>query len=141
MHLPSIATLSLFWLIFLPFSTHAQGPTDPYPVQVIENLSYYGEGHALESDLTRLNLLLPEGIEQPPLLLWVGGGAWAYVDRQQEMNLCRRFAEQGLAVASVGHRLSPQLLRGEKSGEGVQHPAHVQDVARAFAWLHAHAAE
>ena len=43
----------------------------------------------------------------------------------------RRFAEAGIGFAAVSYRLSPK----------VKHPAHVEDCARAFAWLHANVAK
>lgn len=96
---------------------------------------------AMEADsLQRLNLVLPQGVQSPPLLLWIGGGAWSFVDRHNEMNLARKFAREGIAVASVGHRLSRGLFRDSTRTQGVQHPAHIEDVAAAFKWLYDHAA-
>jgi acetyl esterase/lipase len=40
----------------------------------------------------------------------------------------RRFAESGIGFAAISYRLSPK----------VKHPAHVEDCARAFAWLLGH---
>lgn len=105
----------------------------------IENNITYTEQS--DDTLRQLNLILPQGYENPPLLLWIGGGAWAYVNRHKEMDLCRKVAEAGIAVASVGHRLSPALLNEPVREEGVEHPAHVKDIAQAFKWLHDHAAD
>ena len=104
----------------------------PFAIREINDLLYYDSGP--DSHLTRLNLILPEGVENPPLLLWIGGGAWAYVDRNQEMGICRQVARHGIAVASVGHRLSPALLYEPRREEGVCHPEHIKDIARAFQW-------
>ena len=40
-----------------------------------------------------------------------------------------------MAVASVGHRLSTAKWVEPERTEGVQHPAHAEDAAAAFAWL------
>lgn len=101
----------------------------------INNIPYYEEGNKLNSDLTQLNLIIPVAVENPPVFLWIGGGAWAYVDRHREMDLCRNMAKQGILVVSVGHRLSPQLLYEQKNPEGIKHPAHIKDVAQAFKWV------
>ncbi len=82
-----------------------------------------------------------KGQSDYPLLVWIGGGAWSYVDKDQEMALARRLAEQGIAVASVGHRLSPAVWRDPALDRGIQHPAHIEDIANAFAWLWKHAPE
>lgn len=112
-----------------------------YPIVEFNNIPYYPEGHALASGLTQLNLIIPQGVENPRVLIWIGGGAWAYVDRRQEMDLCRKIARQGIVVISVGHRLSPALLGEPKNPEGIKHPEHVKDVAQAFQWVYAHAKE
>ena len=41
-------------------------------------------------------------------------------------NAARYFASQGFGSVSINYRLSP----------GVSHPAHIEDTARAFAWIH-----
>lgn len=57
------------------------------------------------------------------------------------MGICRKFAEQGIAVASVGHRLSPALIWEPKNEEGVKHPEHVKDIAQSIKWIYEHAEE
>ena len=52
------------------------------------------------------------------------------------MDLVRQIAKKGILVVSVGHRLSPALLGGEKRTEGIKHPEHVKDIARAFHWIY-----
>ncbi|MEM9170676.1 MAG: alpha/beta hydrolase [Pseudomonadota bacterium] len=91
---------------------------------------------AAPTDLQRLNLVVPDAqATATPLLVWIGGGAWAYVDRDKEMDMAERLSSAGIAVASVGHRLSPAVWRDPALDTGVQHPAHVEDVASAVAWL------
>lgn len=104
------------------------------------DLSYFqGEGEA--DDNQKLNLVLPKGVKDAPLLIWIGGGAWSYVDRNMEMDLARKVAKEGIAVASVGHRLSSAVWKDPKLNTGVKHPAHVEDVAMAVKWLLDHAEE
>ncbi|WP_196893102.1 alpha/beta hydrolase [Aureivirga marina] len=104
-------------------------------LQAIENITYANFKHK-DSVYTKLNLILPKNVENPPILIWIGGGAWAYVDRHKEMGLCRKLAEKGIAVISVGHRLSPALLgRKDDKAEGIQHPEHIKDIVKAFKWI------
>ena len=96
----------------------------------------YLDREAVENDsLQRLHLVLPKTDESFPLFIWIGGGAWAYGDRRQEMDLARRFGEKGIAVASIGHRLSPAIWRDSSLNTGIQHPEHIEDVASAVKWL------
>jgi acetyl esterase/lipase len=78
-------------------------------------------------------------VSNPPVFIWIGQGAWAYVNKDVEMNICRQMAKTGIAVVSVQHRLSPALLSEKKRYEGVKHPQHVIDVSHAFAWVYSHA--
>jgi hypothetical protein len=111
-----------------------------YELKEVSNILYYIDGSITDKE-AQLNLILPEGVENAPVLIWIGQGAWAYVNKDQEMGICRKMAERGIVVVSAGHRLSPALLGGPPRHEGVQHPAHVKDIAMAFKWVYDHAEE
>lgn len=110
-------------LLFFSLNLYGQDNTS---LKEINNIPYY-ENKGADSALTQLNLILPTDATNPPVLIWIGQGAWAYVSRHVEMNICRRFAEGGIAVVSAGHRLSPALLTDQKREEGVKHPEHIKD--------------
>lgn len=133
-------SLQLLFICCLCFtiSVRAQS-TDAPPLLEINDLLYIDPSEVENDSLQRLNLVIPEGAGKVPLFIWIGGGAWAYGDRHGEMDLARRFAKEGIAVASLGHRMSPAVWRDPALTEGVQHPAHVQDVAAAYKWLFDHA--
>jgi len=113
---------------------------EEYVIKEISNIQYY-QTASPDSAFTQLNLVLPEGVEHPPVFIWIGQGAWAYVNKDVEMNICRQLARQGIAVVSAQHRLSPALLGEKKRHEGVKHPEHVKDVAHAFKWVYDNAAK
>ncbi len=97
--------------------------------RVIQNIPYYsGPG---SDPAHTLDLYLPEGKTNTPLLFFVHGGAWSGGDKSPEglVNFLQLFLSRGIAVASTNYRVSP----------AVQHPVHIQDVARAFAWVHRNA--
>ncbi|WP_190809514.1 alpha/beta hydrolase [Flagellimonas sp. S3867] len=102
------------------------------------DVSYYS-GKEADSIKHKLNLFVPEGIENPPMLLWIHGGAWAFGGRKFETDLARKFASEGVAVAAISYRLSPGIWKDPRFNDGVQHPEHIKDVARAFAWVYDHA--
>jgi dipeptidyl aminopeptidase/acylaminoacyl peptidase len=104
-----------------------------------KDLAYVSSGDA--SPYEKLNLVLPKNKKDFPLLLWIGGGAWSYVDRNMEMDFARKMAREGIAVASVGHRLSPATWKDPSMTTGIKHPEHIKDVAQAFQWLIAHASK
>lgn len=135
-----VRALLLVSLFFLSPVLSAQSQ-EVLELQEISDLLYVDESDVKNDTLQRLNLVLPEGKENAPLFVWIGGGAWAYVNRHGEMDLARQFAKEGMAVASVGHRLSPAVWRDSSLTEGVQHPRHVEDIATAVKWLYDHADE
>lgn len=111
-------------------------------IKEIPNLLYVNQAEVKVDSLQRLNLVIPENYQNGPLFLWIGGGAWAYVNRHKEMDFARKVAQEGnIAVACVGHQLSPATWQDPKRDKGVKHPTHVQDVAAAFKWLYDHAQE
>ncbi|MEO0894843.1 MAG: alpha/beta hydrolase fold domain-containing protein [Bacteroidota bacterium] len=127
-------------IVFLATSLMAcaQTPQDTLTYKEIMDLAYRPAEEITVDSLQRLNLVIPEGVENPPLLLWIGGGAWSFVNRHMEMNLARQLAKRGVAVASVGHLLSMGSFGDSTRTHGVKHPAHIKDIAAAFHWLHQH---
>ena len=108
-------------------------------VAEIVDLAYY-DGVDADPVRHKLNLVLPESNTPTALLLWAPGGAWAFGSRDAEMPIARALARDGVAVAVVDHRMSPGRWADEGAADtGAVHPQHMQDVARAFAWLHQNA--
>ena len=110
----------------------AQNAPPQLAMRVVRNIQYF-TGPAAEPEFHSLDLYLPEGQSNVPVLFFVHGGGWRAGDKSPErlVNLIDLCISRGMGVASVNYRLSP----------AVKHPAHIQDVARAFAWLHNNAAQ
>lgn len=106
---------------------------------LISDLSYYDAQEV--DDKQKLDLYLPEVIEQPPVLIWIHGGAWAFGNRKNEQALAEKFAAKGIAVAVISYRLSPGTWADPKFDKGIQHPEHIKDVAKAFSWVYEHAGD
>jgi len=100
------------------------------PMQVQRDISYYG-GPGSDAKFNSLDLYLPEGKANVPLVLYVHGGGWRASDKALSPHIVNMFGRLGIGIASVNYRLSPQ----------VKHPAHIQDVARAFSWVYKNAAQ
>jgi acetyl esterase/lipase len=93
-------------------------------VTVIKNVDYvvdvdYPDGK------DRLDLYIPEGATNAPVIVSLHGGLLWWGDRAEEAFVGQRFAAAGYLTVVASYRLSPQ----------VSHPAHIQDVAAAFAWV------
>jgi acetyl esterase/lipase len=72
-----------------------------------------------------LDLYIPDGTRNAPIVFSIHGGALSMGDRTEERFVGQRFAAAGYLTVVISYRLSPQ----------VSHPAHIQDVAAAFAWV------
>lgn len=120
----------LIVVILTGVSLSAAQPSPPYSFQVYTNIAYY-DGPDAHPVKHRLDLFVPEGLKNAPVLLFVHGGGWTSGDKNLYSFIGRAFAEQGFATAVINYRLSPQ----------VQHPAHIEDVARAFSWVHTNIAQ
>ena len=129
-----------FLLLLVGTAAQAQNAA-PYAHHEVNDLLYITSGKVEVDSLQRLNLVLPKMEEKAPLLVWIGGGAWSYVNRNMEMDLARKVASEGIAVACVGHRLSAAIWHDSTQTEGAVHPQHADDIAQAMHWLLANADE
>lgn len=91
----------------------------------------YVSGSGTDPVKHTLDLYRPRRRKDLPVLLFFHGGVWQTGDKAQYRHIGETFARRGILTAVANYRLSP----------GVRHPAHVQDAARAVAWIVRHAAE
>jgi acetyl esterase/lipase len=94
------------------------------------NLTYYA-GEGADKYRHRLDLYVPKGKRGEPVMMFVHGGGFTVGIKDQYAFVGQVFAAYGIATAVISYRLSPKT----------SYPGHVQDVARAFAWIRAHAGE
>ena len=114
-----------------PAATTKQEPTKASDVQVIHDVVYRElyEGEDGSQDKNKLDLYIPRGRKEFPVIFFVHGGAWLHGSKNQfgmYSALALSWARHGIGTVSINYRLSP----------GVKHPEHIKDVARAFAWVH-----
>lgn len=130
----SSKSLLIIIIMFL-YGTLLDGQEDTYQVKEIFDIPYIDK--IMEDDtLRRVNFFLPQNTENPPLLIWITGGAWSIVDRYNATTISKQFAKKGIAVAAIGHSLSSCVFLDPKRTTGVKHPAHIKDLAEAFNYLY-----
>ncbi|MEM7235406.1 MAG: alpha/beta hydrolase, partial [Planctomycetota bacterium] len=80
-----------------------------------------------ERERCKLDLYLPQSERGFPTLLWFHGGSIQAGDKAGRIavDVATRFAESGVAVASVNYRLSPRA----------KFPAYLEDAAASLAWV------
>ncbi len=96
-----------------------------FDVDVVKDVAYY-DGKDADPIKHKLDLYLPKDHKDFPVLFFVHGGAWKSGDKQLYGAIGRVFAQNGVGTVVTNYRLSPK----------VQHPDHIKDVAKAFAWTH-----
>jgi acetyl esterase/lipase len=104
-----------------------------FEVEAVRDVAYY-RGPDADGRRQRLDLFLPRGVKDYPVVVLVHGGAWMFGNKSccgYYSAVGRFLAENGVGAVLPNYRLSPW----------VKHPEHVKDVARAFAWAHAHIAD
>lgn len=117
------------WLVFLAVLGFYARPGISQDVEVTQNIFYKSGSHLSDYERTRcaLDLYLPKGASDFPVIVWFHGGGLTAGDKAQETQagISRSLAARGIAVASVNYRLSPQ----------VNFPAYVEDAAASVAWV------
>lgn len=89
-------------------------------VKVIENLTYQ-EGMA---EAGKLDIYLPEGVQNAPLLIYFHGGGLETGDKTDEKMMYKELAEQNIIVVSANYRMYPHI----------GYPVYIQDAAKAVAY-------
>jgi len=131
------AFLLLASLLFIASCTTHLGPRTGTPVTAVKtsgftvkkDMIYTPKGwpQAIPADVYQ-----PAGTGPWPGVLLIHGGSWTAKDRRSDMDsIAERLARRGYVVMNATYRLAPQH----------PHPAQVQDLQQALAWMRAHAAE
>jgi acetyl esterase/lipase len=117
----------------IPLWVAAKPAPNAWDVEEVRGIVYY-DGPGADQCRHRLDLFLPKGCKDFPVVVFIHGGAWCTCDNHfwgLYPSVGQFLASQGIGVVMPNYRLSP----------GVKHPDHIRDVARAFAWTHKHIAE
>ena len=114
------------WVVLLVMS----GAPAQSPVAVLHDLQY-AEGFARDGRRNTLDLYLPGGVEDAPVVMFVHGGSWSAGSKERYRGLGEALARNGLACAKINTRMFP-FVRPDKM---------VEDCAHACRWLHDHGAE
>jgi acetyl esterase/lipase len=106
------------------------GAADKASVKVVKDIPYLaGANYAANKD--KLDLYLPEGRTNVPVIVSYYGGALTAGDKNAQTFVGQRFAAAGFATAVVNYRLTPTVM----------HPGHIEDAAASFAWVKKHIGE
>ena len=125
---PSLLTIAA--LLFCAFVARADDDNKPaakdadkLAVETKKEIAYY-DAKGADPVRHKLDLYLPKGQKDFPVVMFVHGGTWRSGKKDIYAPLGEMYARNGVGAVIINYRLSP----------AVQHPAHTQDVAKAFAW-------
>lgn len=111
---------------------HPRSDPAVHGVEVIRDLTYAGVGPRFDSRSHRLDVYRPTGATGPlRTVLYIHGGAFQSLSKDTHWIMGLGFARQGYLVLMINYRLAPKY----------KFPAAAEDVAQAFAWAVAHAAD
>jgi acetyl esterase/lipase len=92
----------------------------------------YAAIEGVDPNLLSLDIHTAQGAQGAPVMVFIHGGTWRTGDKAafRTAPMPGHFVAEGFVFVNINYRLSP----------AVQHPVHVQDVARALAWVHSNIA-
>lgn len=125
--------IKLGWIIGVVLcvtATAANIHGQTFAVRVVNDVPYL-QGARYADNKAKLDLYLPEGRRNAPVIVSYYGNQLMGGDKSEDAYVGRRFAGAGFVTVVVNYRLSP----------AVSHPAHVQDAAASLAWVKRHISE
>ncbi len=99
-------------------------------IRIVRNLDYV-TGNAYTGGRGKLDLYIPAGDGEHPVILFFHGGGLYNGDKVTLVELGPRLASLGYLVAAPNYRLSPEYA----------YPAYIEDAATAFRWTWDHISE
>ena len=93
-------------------------------VRVVSDLDFVA-GAEYPDKKDRLDVYVPASAANAPVIISIHGGGLRAGDKSEQTFVGQRFASAGNVTVVVNHRLSPAAM----------HPAHIEDIAAAVAWV------
>lgn len=101
----------------------SRAPRVPRGATIYRDIAYVADGHPRQ----KLDIYLPKGAENPPLMILVHGGGFKEGDKSEED--AAQWLKEGYAIASINYRFSWDAV----------FPAQIEDCKAAVRWLRANA--
>ena len=115
--------------MLLTFAPAAADAADGFAVVEHRDIDYVpGKDYADDKD--KLDVFMPEGVSDAPVVVYFHGGALQAGTKAIGEGLARQLAARGIGLVTANYRLSPAVM----------HPAHMEDATAAFAWTKKHIA-
>lgn len=112
-------------------------PSYRLPESALRSMSVRRDiAYGTSSPAQKLDIYLPRGVANPPLVIWIHGGGFVFGDKaalgfDEGARLLQTLTRNGMAVAGINYRLADEA----------RFPAAGQDVKSAIRFLRAHASQ
>src|SRR4030095_10355295 len=90
----------------------------------------YAETPGVEAGAQSLDIYAPKAAQKLPVIVYIHGGGWGKGDKREVGAKPQFFTSAAWLLVSINYRLLP----------AGKHPANVEDVAKALAWVHSNIA-
>lgn len=120
--LPSLCLSVAILSLLAPVTTSAESG-DSFTVVAHRNIDYI-QNQDYSDDKDRLDIFMPEGATNTPVVVYFHGGALQNGTKAIGDGIAQQLAARGIGLVTANYRLSPSVM----------HPAHMEDAAAAFAW-------
>lgn len=107
-----------------PSENHIKFCKPPQAIPNLTELSVMSSVKYGEDPRHELDIYLPSQTNYP-VVMFIHGGSWENGNKDIYSSLGHLFVKKGIGCVVINYRLSPQ----------VKHPSHIEDVAKAFAWV------
>jgi len=115
-------------LLFCGATAEAGEAEKTYEVRDLRDVTYF-DGKATDAYRHKLDIFVPKGKKDFPVVVLLHGGCWTIGDKScvgLYSAVGKFLASRGIGAVLPNYRVSPW----------VKHPEHIKDVARAYAWTH-----
>jgi len=117
-----------------PAATPLSAPSAP-GIEIVRTLDIrYANTPGVDAKSQSLDVYAPKEAKNAPVIIFIHGGGWRKGDKgspEVGAQPAANFCPEGFVFVSINYRLTP----------AGKHPANIQDVAKAVAWVHDHIAE
>ena len=122
-----VLVLAAVMALALPTLAFAASDGSEFKIVAHRDIDYIaGEDYADNKD--RLDVFMPEGATNAPVVVYFHGGALQNGTKAIGEGLAHQLAARGVGLVTANYRLSPSVM----------HPAHMEDATAAFVWTKRH---
>jgi acetyl esterase/lipase len=104
----AVAASALALALVVCVQVCAEDKKAAHEVEVVKDLAYY-EGADADKVRHKLDLYLPKGQKDYPVLFFIHGGGWQRGSKNGSGGLGKTLAKNGIGMVTINYRLTPAV--------------------------------